>query len=115
MNHLGRSDRLLALLALSVASFSPQAGAQTAPVDRASDGADLRHEPAVQRIVVEDGGARIEELRVRGQTQRVIVRPKAAGAAAYEIIVPTAARDVSAGPGANRGAAGQRVWSLMSF
>ncbi|NJN00585.1 MAG: hypothetical protein HC793_02920, partial [Aquincola sp.] len=32
-------------------------------------------EPNVQRQVVEDDGARIEELRVRGQVQRIVVKP----------------------------------------
>ena len=33
-------------------------------------------EPRVQHIVVEDEGSRIEELRVRGATQRITVQPK---------------------------------------
>jgi hypothetical protein len=37
-------------------------------------------EPAVQRKVTEDDGVRIEELRVRGETQRIVVRSKVGGA-----------------------------------
>src|SRR5947209_16581015 len=33
-------------------------------------------EPAVQRTVIDDSRARIEELRVRGQLQKVTVEPK---------------------------------------
>jgi hypothetical protein len=75
----------------------------------------LRSEPAIERLVAEDDRARIEELRVRGVTQRVVVRPKGEGAAAYEIVMPAGGRDLSTGPGANRGAGGQRVWSVMNF
>jgi hypothetical protein len=75
----------------------------------------LRNEPAIERLVVEDDRTRIEELRVRGQTQRLVVRPKGERGAAYEIVVRPGARDLSDGPGANRGAGGQRVWSVMNF
>ena len=71
-------------------------------------------EPVVQRIVVEDEGARIEELRVRGQVQRITVKPK--NAREYEIVAPVGGRD----PSQNRanqqpGAGGQRVWKLFNF
>jgi len=71
-------------------------------------------EPRVQRIVVEDANARIEELRVRGQTQRIVVHPKRGGKD-YEIVTGDASRDLTAGHGTTRGAAGQRVWNVLSF
>ena len=52
----------------------------------AQDGAPRGGEPAVERKVTEDDGVRIEELRVRGETQRIIVRSKVGGARAYEKI-----------------------------
>jgi hypothetical protein len=71
-------------------------------------------EPAVQRTVIEDDGARIEELRVRGQPQRIVVRPK--HAREYEIVPAVGGRD----PSQNRanqqpGAGGQRVWNVLRF
>jgi Protein of unknown function (DUF2782) len=71
-------------------------------------------EPNVQRTVVQDDGARIEELRVRGQVQRIIVKPK--NAAEYEVVPAAGGRD----PSQNRanqqaGAGGQRVWNLLRF
>ncbi len=71
-------------------------------------------EPNVQRTVVQDDGARIEELRVRGQVQRIVVKPK--NAAEYEVVAPAGGRD----PSQNRanqqaGAGGQRVWNLLRF
>ena len=68
-------------------------------------------EPAVQRTVIEDDGVRIEETRVRGQLQRVVVRSKVAGARPYEIVTGDPARD----PAQERRAAGQRVWHILSF
>ena len=55
-------------------------------------------------------GVRIEELRVRGQTQRLVVRPKG-GAAEYEIIPADGGRNMVQAAGASRGAAGARTVS----
>lgn len=68
-------------------------------------------EPAVQRRVLEDDQVRIEELRVRGLNQHLVVRPKAAGARAYEIVPADPGRDATPG----RTAAGQRVWRFLAF
>jgi hypothetical protein len=68
-------------------------------------------EPAVQRQVLEDDKVRIEELRVRGVNQRLVVRPKIEGVAEYEIVPDTPAQDASQ----DRRGAGQRVWRLFSF
>jgi hypothetical protein len=71
-------------------------------------------EPQVLHIVVEDDRARIEELRVRGQTTRVVVKPK--HAAEYEIVPAASGRDPSQNRGGtNPGAGGQRVWNLLRF
>jgi hypothetical protein len=70
-------------------------------------------EPKVQRTVIEDDGARIEELRVRGQTLSIVVTPKNGKAPAYEVVPANAARapqSVTRG-----GLEGQRVWSVLSF
>lgn len=102
--------------ALAVACFAvagPSVAGSTAA--EAARDAGLRSEPAIERLVAEDDRARIEELRVRGVMQRVVVRPKGEGAVAYEIVMPAGGRDLSTGPGANRGAGGQRVWSVMNF
>jgi hypothetical protein len=96
-----------AILALALVVASGMAWAQQpAPVGPP--------EPKVQRIVVEDDAVRIEELRVRGQTQRIVVKPK--HAAEYEIVPPTGGRDPSQNRGNQQaGAAGQRVWNLLRF
>ena len=71
-------------------------------------------EPAVTRTVIEDDRARIEELRVRGQLQRVKVFPKN-GSKPYEIIVGEGGGAVSDGKASSRGATGQRVWNILNF
>ena len=64
-------------------------------------------EPVVEYLIVEDDGARIEELRVRGEPQRVTVRTKGPLKSEYEIVVPH--------HGSTGGAVGQRVWHVLSF
>jgi hypothetical protein len=104
MNALFRPAAVL-LAALSAAL--PLA-AQTDAAQR-----QLPPEPNVQHVVVEDEGVRVEELRVRGQTQRIHVQPRKG--AAYEVVPESGARDMSAGPGSSRGAVGQRVWNVFNF
>jgi hypothetical protein len=67
-------------------------------------------EPAVERHVSEDDQVRIEELRVRGQTQRIVVHSKI-GARVYEVLPAPGSRDLSQ----DKRAIGQRVWSVLSF
>ncbi|MDM4767209.1 hypothetical protein [Pelomonas sp. SE-A7] len=105
----------LALITLiAVASPAAQAAepakAEPAKVEKAAPA-----EPKVERIVVEDDHTKIEELRVRGQTQTATVTPKDSKLPSYEIIMGDGGRDLSAGPGSNRGATGKRVWKLLTF
>jgi len=72
-------------------------------------------EPRIERKVQEDRQVRVEELRVRGQTQRVVVQPKAASAPAYEILTSTSGRDPGGVGEGRRGASGQRVWNVLGF
>ena len=99
-------------LALAALACSPclaqDAAAKVAP--------QAAGEPAVRRSVIEDSGARIEELRVRGQVQRITVTTRLGnGTSRYEVIPADGARDMSDGASSTRGAAGKRVWNLMSF
>jgi len=93
-------------LILAMASAAAMAAPETAALPA------LPGEPAVQRKVAEDDNVRVEELRVRGETQRIVVKPKAAGAREYEIEPSTGAADPSQ---RNRRAAGERVWRIFSF
>jgi len=71
-------------------------------------------EPAVQRTVIDDGRAVIEELRVRGRLVKVTVHPKD-GSPNYEIIVGDGLRELPVEGRNSRGASGQRVWNVLTF
>jgi len=71
-------------------------------------------EPNVKRTVIDDGRARIEELRVRGQLQKVTVAPKG-GAPGYEILLGDGTHTMADDPGTSRGSAGKRVWNVLKF
>lgn len=98
---------------------APATASASAPVaaPHAAPGADGARrepiEPNVQHIVIEGENTRVEELRVRGQTQSVTVTTK--GGAKYEMVIGDNSRDLSSDGGAQKGAAGQRVWRLLSF
>jgi hypothetical protein len=74
--------------------------------------APTRPEPEIKRAVIEDDKVRIEELRVRGQVQRITVSPKASGVRPYEIVPPDPGRDASQ---QSKGLSGQRLWQVFSF
>ena len=93
--------------ATSPSSPAAPAGPAAAPTERG--------EPNVKRIVVEDAGARIDELRVRGQTQQVVVTPKGAIDRPYEIIVGRGGREAGEGTGGANSAVGKRVWNVLKF
>ncbi|MDP1647750.1 MAG: hypothetical protein Q8M01_06060 [Rubrivivax sp.] len=86
-----------------------QAAAVKAAAPAASAAARDAGTPTV--TVIEDDGVRIEETRLRGQAQRIVVQSKVGGVRAYEIIVAPGGRD----PSQDRGASGQRAWSLFNF
>jgi hypothetical protein len=71
-------------------------------------------EPAVRRTVIDDGRARIEELRVRGQLQKITVAPKG-NVPGYEILLGDGVHPVGDDPGTSRGSAGKRVWNVLRF
>jgi hypothetical protein len=83
-------------LLLALAAFATLAAAQ---------------EPQIKRAVIEDDKVRIEELRVRGQLQRITISPKASGVRPYEIVPPDPGRDTTQ----SKGLSGQRLWQLFSF
>lgn len=68
-------------------------------------------EPKVVRTVSEDESVRIEELRVRGQTQRIVVRSKLPGAPVYQIGTSTDGRDVVQ----DRRSEGRSLWQVLAF
>ncbi len=68
-------------------------------------------EPQVKRVVSEDESVRIDELRVRGITRRVVVQSKLPGAPAYEIGSVSDGRDATQ----DRRSEGRSLWQLFAF
>lgn len=95
---------LLAAAGTALANEPPAAAAEQAPAARKAP------EPQVLEQVTEDDNVRIEELRVRGQTKRLTVKPKIKGLDGYEIAAPEPGRTPADDP-----KAGQRVWWSIKF
>ena len=74
-----------------------------------------RGEPNVKRSLIEDNGSKIDELRVRGQVQHVIVTPKVGTTKSYEIVVGRSGREPPDGTGGANNAVGKRVWNVLDF
>jgi hypothetical protein len=75
---------------------------------------DPRQNQKIERIVTEDAGNRIEEVRVGGQTQSVTVQPKA-DVPAYEMPPTDMARTRPADSRDGLAERKQRVWNVLSF
>jgi hypothetical protein len=97
-----------------------QCGAQTAAAPKPAPVVTTTEprspgEPEVKHTVIEDDSTRIEELRVRGVPQRIVVTSKVPHGTTYEIITGDGSRDLSDGANTSRGAAGKRVWRVLNF
>lgn len=117
------------LLALAgspaLAQPSPQNTSQNPAIPASDQGdkllkqeqsAEGRHHQRVQRIVVEDAGSRVDELRVGGQTQSITVQPKTATALpAYEVRSHDGARARPGNLDAGDTMTAPRVWNLGRF
>ncbi len=106
-----------AVLALCLGVAGPAAAQSTAPERQAAPAANSasRTDRRIERILIEDSGARIDELRVGGETQSITVSPKG-GMPAYDIL-PAGANlgpaGIDRGSSAARG--GTRVWKILGF
>lgn len=114
------SNRALAVLGIwAVVVACPAAWAQQQPALKpvVMPTTEVRDpaEPNVKHTVIEDEGSKIDELRVRGQAQRIVVTPKVGIKKSYEIITDSSGREMSDGSSASRGAVGKRVWNVLNF
>ncbi|MCI1192162.1 DUF2782 domain-containing protein [Calidifontimicrobium sp. SYSU G02091] len=101
--------RCAALFALSCAAGAVHAATPAAaPVSPVP-------EPQVRTTVIEDDAVRVEELRVRGEVRQITVHTKGERGGTYHVVPADGARDMSPGPASGRGAAGQRVWTILRF
>ena len=103
------------LLLLSLVAWTAVSAQTTVPLAQTEEQADGRRNQKIERIRIEDGGARIDELRVGGQTQAITVQPKA-NMPEYEFQPTDLARSR---PGDNRDGlsspTSQRVWNILKF
>ena len=87
---------------------APAAGeAQAAPKGRP----DQR----IEQIRTEDSGARIDELRVGGQTQSITVQPKTGDMPEYEVQSPDGARSRAGSRSGAETNTAPRVWNVIKF
>lgn len=88
------------LLASGLAwSQTPSAAAPAAPASATVQrDTPAKAQPRVEHILVEDAGARIDEVRVGGETQSITVQPKN-NMPAYQVAPKT----------------GERTWKVLGF
>lgn len=102
------------ILALTLAGAGSSI-AQTAPADTAASASGARADLRIERIQIEDAGSRIDELRVGGETQSIVVAPKG-GMPAYDVLPGGTNRNLTRGERGNGTAnGGTRVWKLLDF
>jgi hypothetical protein len=75
---------------------------------------DPKKNQKIERIVVEDAGSRVDELRVGGETKSITVQPKAA-VPAYEMLPNDLARTRPADRRDGMSSGTQRVWNVLGF
>ncbi|MFP5466093.1 MAG: hypothetical protein ACLGG8_00990 [Gammaproteobacteria bacterium] len=68
----------------------------------------------IERIIHEDAGSRIDELRVGGQTRNITVQPKN-GAPSYEVAPARGGEDMSDANSGSSASTGRSRWRLLSF
>ncbi len=96
----------LALLAAGAAFAQAPGNATREPLEP-------RQNQKIERIVHEDAGSRIEEVRHAGQTERITVSPKS-GLPEYEVQPPSPGRQRAVDP-RDESNGGRRQWNLFRF
>lgn len=89
--------------------------AQTPPAETVAPTAAQRPDQRIERIRIEDAGSRIDELRVGGETQSIVVSPKG-GMPAYEVVPERGNSQLTRGErGSTGNTGGTRVWKVLGF
>ena len=68
-----------------------------------------------ERIQIEDGGSRVDELRIGGQTQSIAVQPKTGNLPAYEVTPLEGARSRAGSQSGAETTTAPRVWNVLKF
>jgi hypothetical protein len=116
---LSTSTSSLGLRAAALASACVLAGALPRTLSAQTLQPELPQTPSpkVERIVHEDAGSRVQELKVGGQTKQIEVQTKA-DLPAYQINPADAAQGPANPDGqrtGNAGTAGRATWRLFNF
>lgn len=112
MLHLRLATAVLMALALTGTGSTH---AQTPPADSAAPAAAQRPDQRIERIRIEDAGSRIDELRVGGETQSIVVSPKG-GMPAYDVVPERGNSNLTRGERSSTGnTGGTRVWKVLGF
>ena len=93
--------------------FAAAGALAQSPLTREPAG-EPRKNQKIERIRIEDGGNRIDELRVGGQTQNITVQPKGE-MPAYEILPSDLGRSRPADSRDGLAERKPRVWNLLAF
>ena len=97
---------------MALATLGTVAIAQT---DAQTPSAKTRPEQTIQRIRIEDAGSRIDEIRIGGETQSIVVQPKTGTSLpAYEVKPTDTARGAAPSTSKND-TLGPRVWNVLKF
>jgi len=104
-----------ALLLALATTWAGTSSAQTPPADNAQAATSQRPEQRIERIRTEDAGSRIDELRVGGETQSIVVSPKG-GMPAYDVVPDRGNSSLTRGErGSTGNTGGTRVWKVLGF
>ena len=98
---------ILGLATYAVPVFAQALATPTATAPRLVEPARLAgREQLTERIIIDDGGARISELRFGGETRSITVQPKG-GLPAYDV------RPISGAD--TQHTSGTRTWKILGF
>jgi hypothetical protein len=101
------------MMTLLFAALLPALAQAQARIEREGT-LEPRKNQKIEKIVIEDAGNRIDELRVGGQTQSITVQPKA-DVPAYEVPPNDLARSRPADSREGMAGKSQRVWNVLNF
>ncbi|WP_041676208.1 hypothetical protein [Ramlibacter tataouinensis] len=119
MRHLLLLLPLLLAATAATAQAPAPAGPQPAPTSaralQESEQLEGRRNQKIERIRHEDAGSRIDEVRYGGQTQSIVVQPKA-DVPEYEVQAAPLSRTRPADSREGLSSAGgQRFWNVLRF
>ncbi|HYP84551.1 hypothetical protein [Variovorax sp.] len=84
------------------------------PAGRDLQGTDGRHNQKIERIHIDDGGTKVDELRVGGETKDITVTPRG-NMPQYEVVPRNKTRTNNQGEGDAGGGTGPALWNVLKF